>query len=207
MRSLSRAFHHWKVGASRCLRERRLWIRHAGNAPESARIDRHVRFNGDNILIGEHSRIDEYVRMSAGRAGTPNEILHVGDYCSIRSFSQIMTLGGYVTIGSHCSVNPYCVLYGTGGLSIGNHVRIAANTTIVAAMHNFSRRDIPIHDQGSTALGIVIDDDVWIGAGVQILDNVRVGTGAVVAAGAVVTRDVPAYTVVGGVPARVIKER
>ena len=116
-------------------------------------------------------------------------------------------MGGSVTIGAHCSLNPHCVVYGTGGLVIGANVRIAAHTVIVAAMHKFDRLDLPIHEQGSTASGIIIEDDVWIGAGVCILDGVRIGTGAIVAAGAVVVKDVPPRTIVGGVPARVIRQR
>jgi acetyltransferase-like isoleucine patch superfamily enzyme len=98
-------------------------------------------------------------------------------------------------------------LYGTGGVVIGDAVRIAAHVVIVAAMHRFDSVDIPIHEQGSSASGIVIEDDVWIGAGARILDNVRVGRGAIVGAGAVVVKDVEPFTIVGGVPARLLKYR
>jgi acetyltransferase-like isoleucine patch superfamily enzyme len=118
-----------------------------------------------------------------------------------------MTYGGFIRIGDHCSVNPFCVLYGHGGLTIGNNVRIATCTVIIPANHVFSDLDIPIHKQGTTALGIVIEDNVWIGANVTILDGVRIGRGAVIGAGAVVTKDVDPLHVVGGVPACTIKVR
>jgi acetyltransferase-like isoleucine patch superfamily enzyme len=76
---------------------------------------------------------------------------------------------------------------------------------MAAVNHVYNDSNIPIIHQGITAQGIVIEDNAWIGAGAIILDGVRVGRGAVVAAGAVVTQDVPPHTIVGGVPAKVIK--
>ena len=73
--------------------------------------------------------------------------------------------------------------------------------------HIIERIDIPIRDQGVSNQGILIEDDVWLGSGVVILDGVHIGTGAVVAAGSVVNKDVPSYTVVGGVPTKVLKLR
>ncbi|MBL8080160.1 MAG: acyltransferase [Anaerolineales bacterium] len=99
------------------------------------------------------------------------------------------------------------MLYGTGGVTIGNNVRIATNTIIVASMHKFERIDIPIYLQGHEARGIVIGNDVWIGAGCRILDGVTIGDGSILAAGAVINKDTPPYVIVGGVPARIIRER
>lgn len=110
-------------------------------------------------------------------------------------------------MGDHVTVNPFSVLYGHGGLRIGSNVLIAAHVIIIPANHRFDRADILIRKQGESRLGITIGDDVWIGAGARILDGVTIGTGCVVAAGAVVTRDVQPYSVVAGVPARTIKRR
>lgn len=136
---------------------------------------------GGSILIGEH-----------------NEIFY--GVC-------ILTYGGSIIIGNNCSINPYSVLYGHGGLKIGNNVLIAAHTVIIPANHNFSNREKNISDQGMTCKGICIQDDVWIGAGCQILDGVTIGKGAIIAAGAVVNKDVPPFTIVAGVPARIINQR
>ncbi|MNG32136.1 Virginiamycin A acetyltransferase [compost metagenome] len=76
-----------------------------------------------------------------------------------------------------------------------------------AENHVFSDKTKPIKEQGIYRQGITIEDDCWIGSNVTILDGVTIGTGSVVAAGAVVTKDVPPYSVVGGVPAKIIKER
>jgi acetyltransferase-like isoleucine patch superfamily enzyme len=78
---------------------------------------------------------------------------------------------------------------------------------LLAENHNFSRVDIAIKAQGVTRAGIVIEHDCWLGANCSILAGVRIGQGSIVATGAVVTRDVPPYSIVGGVPARIIKSR
>jgi len=115
--------------------------------------------------------------------------------------------GGFISIGNHCSLNPYCVLHGKGGIRIGNGVRIASHTVIVASNHNFEDPAVFIHKQGISAAGIIIEDDVWIGAGARILDGVTVRRGSVVGAGAVVTHSTNVGAVVAGVPARQIRSR
>ena len=138
---------------------------------------------------------------------SPQDRLVVGAGTSVRHFVVIRTYGGVVKIGRDCSVNPFTVIDGAGGVSIGDHVRIASHVSIVASNHVFEDTARPIRDQGLTAVGIQIGDDVWIGTGARILDGVSIESGAVVAAGAVVTSDVPASNVVAGVPARTIGSR
>ena len=84
---------------------------------------------------------------------------------------------------------------------------MAPNVAIIATNHNFGRKDIPMNQQGSVDMAINIEDDVWIGYGAKILAGVTINKGVIIAAGAVVTADVPEYTIVGGVPARMIKKR
>lgn len=120
---------------------------------------------------------------------------------------MLMAYGGSIVVGDRVSINPFCILYGHGGLQIGSDVLIAAHVTIIPANHKFDRTDVPIRKQGESRLGITIGDDVWIGTGARILDGVTIGTGSVIAAGAVVKDDVQPYNVVAGVPARPIKTR
>ena len=198
---------HLRRALSSKWRVRRNWMKAVSHAPESTSIAWSAAIVGSNLTIGENCRLEDLVLLQTGGAGTPDERISIGGNTKIRGGARIYAMGGHVTIGENCSVNPFCVLYGTGGLSIGDNVRIAAHCVIVAAMHRFDRRDVPIWHQGSDAAGITIEDDVWIGAGARILDGVHIGTGAIVAAGAVVVSKVAPYSIVGGVPARIIRER
>jgi acetyltransferase-like isoleucine patch superfamily enzyme len=162
-----------------------------------------LRGSRASIVIGADSWLDEDCVLDTRAGGS----IEIGERTELHRGALLMTYGGDIRIGRNCSVNPYCVLYGHGGLTIGDNVRIAAHVVIVSANHNFARTDIPIAHQGVTARGINIGSDVWIGAGARVLDGIRVDDGAIIAAGAVVNGDVPARTIVGGVPARSIGVR
>ena len=114
----------------------------------------------------------------------------------------VRTSGQKVSIGPGTVINHGCLLYTTGGLVIGEHVSISSGTWLVTGTHDMNDPQfVDIYKP------IVIGDRVWIGVRATILGGVTVGEGAVVMAGAVVTHDVPCYAVVGGVPARVIRQR
>lgn len=107
-----------------------------------------------------------------------------------------------ISIGSNCIIGFNCFLGGEGGIQIGNNVNIASFTVILGGYH-----DIDDPTFKSILNPVVIDDYTWIATRVTITGGVRIGRGAVIAAGAVVTKDVPPYHVMGGVPAKKIKER
>ncbi len=98
-------------------------------------------------------------------------------------------------------------MYGAGGLKIGNGVRIAALSTIVPANHIFEDRERYIYKQGLNKIGITIEDDVWIGSGVRVLDGVTIKKGCVIGANSVVTKSTEEFGVYVGVPAKLIKYR
>lgn len=115
--------------------------------------------------------------------------------------------GGHIEIGEAVYIGPYTVLYGHGGLRIGKNSLIANHVSITPFNHRFSDPKVPIVEQGGTEIGVTIGEDVWIGAGAQILDGVTIGRGCVVGAGAVVTKSLPEFSIAVGVPARVIGQR
>ncbi len=165
-----------------------------------------LRF-ANHITLGHGSYLDQGVYLHATPGG-----IHVGErtivmhgaVLHVYNFREIPHSG--IWIGEDCLIGEYTVIRGQGGVKIGNRVYTSPFSQILAVNHVFVDPLIPFTKQGITAEGIVIEDDVWVGASAVITDGVHVGRGAVIAAGAVVTSDVPAYTVVGGVPARVIQE-
>ncbi len=169
-------------------------------------IEEGFKFKGRKagIHIGNYCRLADGAIVDCN--GKNSEII-IGDHCELFPYSMLMSYGGKIEIGSNCTVNPFSILYGHGGLKIGNFVRIAAHVVVIPANHVYTDREIPIAKQGLSQEGIVIEDDVWIGSGARVLDGVRIGRGAIIAAGAVVTKNVDPYTIVGGVPAKVIGNR
>lgn len=133
--------------------------------------------------------------------------ISIGEFTEVREGVLILTYGGDITIGANCSINPYAVIYGHGGLQIGNNVLIAAHCVIIPSNHNFSNLEIPINQQGLSKRGIVIENDVWLGAGVKVLDGVKIGEGSIVGAGSVVTTSIPPYCVYVGIPAKFLRKR
>lgn len=131
---------------------------------------------------------------------------HVGDNVAIDEGCFILN-PEKLSVGENVSFNPMCYIEAWGGLSIGNNVSIAHNVTIMSDTHNYGDLSKPIKYQPLTPLPTVIEDDVWIGAKATILGGVHVESGAIVGAGAVVTKNVGSNTIVAGVPARIIKER
>lgn len=156
------------------------------------------------ISIGKRSVIRTGAKVS--RIGGGN--ITIGDECEIKSGAKLLTHGGDIRLGNHCSVQHYSILYGHGGLTIGNYVRIAAHCVIVPSNHIFDDATRPIHEQGNSMKGVVIEDDVWLGAGVRVLDGAHISEGCVIAAGAVVTAGkTEPYSIYGGVPARLLRTR
>lgn len=113
--------------------------------------------------------------------------------------------GNGITIGHYCRINEN--VYIEGGI-IGNYVMIAPNVTIYSSSHIFERTDIPMVMQGqSEKVPSVIEDDVWIGKNAIIMPGLKIGTGSIIGAGAVVTKNIEPYSIVGGIPAKLIRKR
>ena len=148
---------------------------------------------------GRHSKIHRSVRMDT----PPYRRFSLGDHSVVESYSCVNNAVGDVVIGHHTRVGLHNTIIGP--VTIGNHVNLAQGITVTALNHNFSDPDKRIDEQGVSTSPVTIGDDIWIGANAVILPGVTIGSHAVVAAGAVVTKDVPPHTLVAGVPAKVIK--
>jgi acetyltransferase-like isoleucine patch superfamily enzyme len=173
-----------------------------------AAIEKGVRLRyAKNIRLGQGVYLDEGTYLHACPKGIDigarTLVMH-GSILHVYNFRNLPHSG--IRIGCDSLIGEYSVLRGQGGITIGNRVYTSPMVQILAVNHRFDEVARPFVDQGITAQGILIEDDVWIGAGAIITDGVRVGCGSVVAAGAVVTKDVASHVVVAGTPARVVRE-
>jgi acetyltransferase-like isoleucine patch superfamily enzyme len=159
------------------------------------------------IRLGHGAYLDHGVYVHACPNGVeigPGTLVMHGAVLHVYNFRGMPHSG--IRIGRDSLVGEYTVIRGQGGVTIGDRVYTSPFVQIIAVNHVFDDPARPFVEQGITAQGITIEDDVWIGSGAVVTDGVRVGKGAMVAAGAVVTKDVPSHAVVGGVPAKVIRE-
>jgi len=173
-------------------------------------LGRHANILFPNHLsVGRNVAIGDYVFMSCiGRRG-----VSLGDNVRIREFgwvqvtSQLTNPGEGLVIGDGTYVGPHCILGAGGGITIGRDVTLGAYVQLLAENHVFTDLCLPVNEQGVSRRGIVIEDGCWLGNGVIVLDGVRIGERAVIGAGSVVTKSVPAAAVAAGNPARIIRER
>jgi acetyltransferase-like isoleucine patch superfamily enzyme len=164
-----------------------------------------LRF-GNYIWLGHGSYIDKGAYLHACPRGInigANTIVMYGAILHVYNFRDLPN--SVIRIGRDCLIGEYSIIRGQGGVEIGDRVYTSPYTQIIAVNHVFDDPVRPFVEQGITAEGIVIEDDVWLGAGAIITDGVTIGKGSVVAAGAVVTQNVAPGTVVGGVPAQIIR--
>ncbi|MEA5551758.1 DapH/DapD/GlmU-related protein [Anabaena cylindrica UHCC 0172] len=160
----------------------------------------------DAIEIGDRVYIFKGVRIDG--EGHKNNIIHLENGVILERNVLIGALNKTeIKIGQDTFIGPGVCIAGPGNIKIGKYCLIAAHTGIYANNHNFTDPIEPIKYQGITRKGIVIEDDCWLGHGVKVLDGVTIGKGSVIGAGAVVTKDIPPFSVAVGIPARVIKNR
>lgn len=149
---------------------------------------------------GRGSKIYASVRMDT----PPYRQFSIGRQSVIESFSCVNNAVGDVVIGDHTRIGLHNTIIGP--VAIGSHVNLAQGVVVTTLNHNFAENDKPIDQQGVSVSQVTIEDDCWIGANATILPGVTIGSHSVVAAGAVVTNNVPPHSLVGGVPAKIIKQ-
>lgn len=168
---------------------------------DRARQSRHLRARHPDLRLARGVDIRSPHRLEVGRDVflDVGAVLHCGgmDWCP----------HGYVRLGDRTYVGPNAVLFGGGGVEVGADALISPGVVLTSHEHTFSDAAVPIREQPLDMAPVVLEDDVWIGANAVVLPGVRVGRGAVVGAGAVVTRDVAPGALVMGVPAREVRRR
>ena len=157
---------------------------------------------GKNVYIHEHTMLG----FKSGYDNFKPNII-IGENSKIMPNAKLIPQQGYIKIGKDCTIQYNCLLYGVGGLEIGDNTRIAGHSIITPMNHIYSDPNTPIWKQGETAEGIKIGDDVWIGSNVKVMDGVTIGHGSVIGSGSVVVKDIPPFSIAVGVPAKVIKNR
>jgi maltose O-acetyltransferase len=134
-------------------------------------------------------------------------LAHAGENLRIAE-GVVINNAGMVSVGDNCYLGTDVQLYPWNApITMGNNVLVAAGVRMITRKHGFADIDMPMSEQGYENAPIVIEDDVWIGFQAVILPNVTIGHGSIVGASAVVTRDIEPYSIVGGVPARLIRKR
>ena len=154
--------------------------------------------------------IEDYAEIQ----GLSRQGIIFGEKVSIGRFAMIRPSGYYgreigegLRMGNNSNIGAYCYIGCSGKIEIGNNVLMGPRVSILAENHNFSDTEQPMKRQGVTREPIVVEDDCWIASGSIILAGVTIGKGSIVAAGSVVTKDVPPYSIVAGSPARIIRNR
>jgi acetyltransferase-like isoleucine patch superfamily enzyme len=173
-------------------------------------IGRHVRIRAPGLLsLGRSVTLHDDVRIDAlSRHGIVlGNNVTIREGCIIECTGVLRLPGEGLSIGDDTGISQYCFIGVRGFVRIGKNVQLGPRVTIYAENHNFDDVSRPIREQGVRREGITIEDDCWLGTGCVILDGVTVSRGSVVAAGCVVTKSVPPYSVVAGVPGRVVRTR
>lgn len=178
--------------------------------PKAALLGRKVRlFNAPKIYFGKFLKLGNYVSISAlGREGVffGNNV-GVGDYSKVIVSTSLNDIGSFIKIGDNVGIGEFAYLGGAGGLTIGDNCIIGQYLSCHPENHVYNDKNELIRLQGVERKGIHIGPDCWIGSKVTFLDGVEIGKGCVVAAGSVVTKSFPDYSVIGGVPAKLLKIR
>jgi acetyltransferase-like isoleucine patch superfamily enzyme len=162
---------------------------------------RRLRFKLRGIKIGKAATIGSSVSVRRRRGQ-----IAIGDDCTIENGVILDAYDGSIEIGRWIFIGPYTVIYGHGGVTIGEGTLVAMHCQILSSNHTVKGLDVPIRSQPDVLLPTHIGRDVWLGAGVIVLGGVTIGDGCVVGAGSVVTKNLPAGSIAYGVPA-IVKSR
>lgn len=166
-------------------------------------------FNPSKIKWGKFLRLGNDVFVSA----LSKHGIEFGNNVSIGAFSRIIVstsfnnIGEKIKIGNNVGIGEFAYLGGSGGLEIGDECIVGQYLSCHPENHNYENLDLPIRNQGVNRKGIIIGKNCWIGSKVTILDGVKIGNGCILAAGSVITKSFPDNSIIGGIPAKLLKMR
>lgn len=157
------------------------------------------------IHIGNNTIIDDYCLLDA--KGIDNEGIFLGNTVFIGRNTILSCKNGNIYIGNSVNIGFNCEIFSSSNVSLGNHTLIAAYSYIIGGSHEFHTTTTPIVEQKEISKGISLAENVWLGAGVKVLDGVNIGMNSIIGAGAVVKDTIPPNSIAVGIPASVIKKR
>lgn len=163
-----------------------------------------------HLSVGRDFIVEDYAEVNCMtyRGIIAGDRVTIGKHAIIRPTNIYgSAIGEGLKIGNNSSIGPYSYIGCSGFIEIGDNVMMSPRVSIYAENHLFDHPDLTIKEQGVKREFVKIEDDCWIAANTIILAGVTIGRGSVIAAGSVVTKDIPPYSIVGGVPAKVIKSR
>lgn len=157
------------------------------------------------ISIEDDVTIDDYCVLDA--KGLENDGIYISKNVFIGRGSILSCKNGDIILERNVNIGFNSEIFSGSKVTIGENTLIAAYVYIIGGGHDYSRVDIPITEQEKISYGIKIERNCWIGAGVKVFDNVTIGEDTIIGAGAVVSKDIPAFSIAAGIPARVVKSR
>jgi acetyltransferase-like isoleucine patch superfamily enzyme len=137
----------------------------------------------------------------------PSGSVNIGPACEISRGVELRPWSGSIQLGTRVFVGPYAIVYGHGGVEIGDHCLVSMHCCILSSNHAIASRTRIIRNEPDVLLPTKIGRDCWLGSGVIVLGGVNIGDGCIVGAGAVVHDDLPPYSIAVGVPAKVVAQR
>jgi acetyltransferase-like isoleucine patch superfamily enzyme len=175
------------------------------------------------IFVGRHCRIKHCHKITTGKTITIGDNVEINALCLegvtlgnnvtilrntvIECTGNIKNMGVGLVVGNDVGIAQNCFIQVRGKVSIGSHVMFGPNVSIFSENHGFTSLETPMISQPTTRGEVIIEDDVWLGTRSVILSGIRIGKGSIIAAGALVNRDIPPYSIVAGVPGKIIKSR
>lgn len=159
----------------------------------------HKIFIGDNVVIDDGCCLDA--------KGTDNRGITIGAGVFVGRNTILSCKNGDIILEDNANIGFNCEIFSASRVRVGKNILMAAYTYLVGGDHLYDRTDIPVLEQGRTARGIEVDDNVWLGTHVVVTDGSRVGRDAIIGAGAVVVGEIPEFAIAAGIPAKIVRDR